>query len=84
MAYIKAPKDSQQRMYDYLEDLRQSGQANMFGAGQYLEVAFGLERKEARTILSDWMGAHGTSRELPESLTGQKCGRIVQVYEEAE
>jgi hypothetical protein len=30
-------------MFQYLDDLRQSGATNMFGAGPYLEGAFGLD-----------------------------------------
>jgi hypothetical protein len=40
---------------EFLDDLRESGITNMFGASSYLEDAFGLERKEAQTILSQWM-----------------------------
>ena len=39
----------------YLENLRKSGVTNMFGAAPYLEKSFGLSRKEATEILSDWM-----------------------------
>lgn len=39
----------------YLENLRRSGVTNMYGAGRYLESAFGLDRKEASKILADWM-----------------------------
>lgn len=41
--------------YNYLEQLRKSGSTNMFGASPYLESRFGLSRKEARDVLSDWM-----------------------------
>jgi len=39
----------------YLDRLRESGVTNMFGAGSYLEDAFDIGRREARTILSYWM-----------------------------
>lgn len=39
----------------FLEDLRRSGATNMFGAAPYLESAFGLDRQEAREVLTDWM-----------------------------
>lgn len=40
----------------YLDDLRLSGDTNMFGAGSYLEVEFvDLSRREARAVLSYWM-----------------------------
>lgn len=39
----------------YLENLRKSGVTNMFGATPYLMNEFGLDKKEAIKILSDWM-----------------------------
>lgn len=39
----------------YLENLRRSGETNMFGARPYLEAAFGLSKQEATKILADWM-----------------------------
>ena len=39
----------------YLENLRRSGVCNMFGATPYIEEEFGVDKKEARTILMDWM-----------------------------
>ena len=39
----------------YLNNLRESGVVNMFGAGEYIEGAFGVTKREARTILSEWM-----------------------------
>mgnify|MGYP003138604976 FL=1 len=41
--------------YEYLEQLRQSGATNMFGATTYLRNAFQLDRHEARDILVSWM-----------------------------
>ena len=41
--------------YEYLEDLRQSGITNMFGAAPYLQEDFGLDRREAKNILLSWM-----------------------------
>jgi len=39
----------------YLDRLQESGVTNMFGAGAYLEDEFGLSKKEAREVLSQWM-----------------------------
>lgn len=39
----------------YLENLRRSGETNMYGAIPYLQAAFGISHTEARTILADWM-----------------------------
>ena len=41
--------------YSYLENLRQSGVVNMFGAAPYLADAFNIDKNTAREILSDWM-----------------------------
>ena len=41
--------------YVYLEELRQSGVTNMFGATPYLREEFGLGPREAIKILGSWM-----------------------------
>ena len=41
--------------FTYLNRLRESGETNMFGAAPYLEDEFGLDRREARMVLSEWM-----------------------------
>jgi len=41
--------------FEYLDDLRESGVTNMFGAAPYLQEAFGLSRYEARDVLLKWM-----------------------------
>lgn len=48
-------KEEWNEYYVYLEDLRQSGVTNMFGAAPYLQEEFGLNKKEAREILANWM-----------------------------
>jgi len=40
---------------EYLDELRASGEINMFGAGAYLEGYFHLSRKKAVEILQEWM-----------------------------
>jgi hypothetical protein len=42
-----------------LNDLRESGKTNMFGAAPYLSEAFGLSKSEARKILVEWMQNFG-------------------------
>ena len=42
-------------VYLYLEQLRESGETNMFGAGVYLEKHFKLPKGKAREYLADWM-----------------------------
>lgn len=44
-----------QEQKEYLDELRESGETNMFGAGQYLQMEFGLDKYEARAVLGEWM-----------------------------
>jgi len=39
----------------YLDNLRESGETNMFGAGEHLELEFGFNKYEARDALRAWM-----------------------------
>ena len=40
---------------EYLDDLRESGATNMFGAGVYLEREFKVNQPTAGEILGYWM-----------------------------
>ena len=40
---------------EYLNDLRDSGEVNMLGAGAYLERDLDLNRREAREVVLWWM-----------------------------
>ena len=42
----------------YLDELRQSGETNMFGAAPYLVERFEMSREEARDMLSLWMKSY--------------------------
>lgn len=48
---------------EYLNDLRDSGVTNMFGAAPYLQAEFGLDKREAREVLANWMRSIGESLE---------------------
>ena len=48
-------KVSEKEVFAYLRDLRDSGKTNMFGAGEYLEKAFNLDKRTARELLTKWM-----------------------------
>lgn len=43
------------KYYEFLDELRDSGATNMYGARPYLADAFDLDRKESAAILTDWM-----------------------------
>ena len=44
-----------EKYYQYLDELQDSGVTNMFCASSYLVEEFGLELKEARRILAEWI-----------------------------
>ena len=46
----------------YLDDLRESGETNMFGAVKYIQNDFELAKPIAQKYLSDWMRNFGKKR----------------------
>lgn len=51
------PEVCSDEMLEYLDELRESGITNMFGAGSYLEDEFDLPRKDASAVLLYWMSS---------------------------
>ena len=49
------PEICQEEHLTYLDDLRESGITNMFGAAPYLAKNFGLTRQASKDILVYWM-----------------------------
>jgi hypothetical protein len=47
--------DDEQEVFEFLDDLRESGVTNMFGAAPYIAAEFDVPRSIARTYLTDWM-----------------------------
>ena len=45
--------------FEYLDELRDSGVTNMFGAGSYLQRDCNLEKKESHEVLGMWMKSFG-------------------------
>ena len=41
--------------FEFLDELRESGETNMFGAAPYLVGAFALSEHEARRTLVEWI-----------------------------
>ena len=54
-------------VYLYLEQLRESGETNMFGAAAYIEQHFELSKKDARKYLMDWMRSYNKKEESNEN-----------------
>ena len=47
--------ENREMYFNYLDQLRESGITNMFGASPYLQEAFDLDRYEAKDVLLEWM-----------------------------
>jgi hypothetical protein len=41
--------------HDFLIELRDSGETNMWGAAPYIEREFNVSRADAKTILLEWI-----------------------------
>jgi hypothetical protein len=52
---VQRPEVAEDGHLAYLDELRESGVTNMYGARPYLQEAFGLEKQVATTILDYWM-----------------------------
>jgi len=52
---IAKPQGLTDEHLEYLDELRQSGRTNMFGAAPYIQMEFGLERDDAKAYLLYWM-----------------------------
>jgi hypothetical protein len=48
-------EEKKERMFSFLDNLRDSGICNMFGAGAYLEEMFGISKRESKAIVLEWM-----------------------------
>lgn len=47
--------DQEKEVFDYLNELRESGDTNMFGARPYIISEFSVPSDEAKRLLSLWM-----------------------------
>jgi len=45
----------QEEVNVFLDNLRESGAINMFGAAPYVSDAFGVSKYEARDLVKNWM-----------------------------
>jgi hypothetical protein len=52
---MEADMSKQEQVYYFLDDLRESGATNMFGAVPYIVEEFGFSRREAQEYLVNWM-----------------------------
>lgn len=56
---MERPEVVTDEMLEYLDDLRESGVTNMFGAAPYVQEAFDLSRREGKDVLLYWMETFG-------------------------
>jgi len=52
---MEACMSKQEQVNYFLDDLRDSGATNMFGAAPYIVEEFGVSRNEAKQLLLNWM-----------------------------
>lgn len=43
------------QVFTYLDELRESGTTNMYGASTYVREEFGVGKREAMYLVSSWM-----------------------------
>ncbi len=48
---------------NYLDELRDSGTTNMFGAAPYIQAAFGVDKRTAQSLLIQWMQSHNETED---------------------
>lgn len=60
--------------FKYLDQLRMSVQTNMLGAGRFLQDNFGIEKREANEVLSQWM------RTFKEGVSPEKRAKEAEVH----
>ena len=44
-----------EEVFEYLDELRDSGKTNMFGARPYVQQFFGLDKNTAGHYVTEWM-----------------------------
>ena len=54
MDYVEWKKQNTDRWNQILNDLRESGEINMFGAPRWLMDNYGVEKSEASEIFNTW------------------------------
>tara|TARA_R100000005_G_C4935195_1_gene162279 strand:+ start:235 stop:423 length:189 start_codon:yes stop_codon:yes gene_type:complete len=57
MKTIKPPTQDQVNLF--LDELRESGSTNMFGATPYIQKQFGITKYDAQRFLVNWMENYG-------------------------
>ena len=59
MMFSDLDEETKQDVFNFLDDLRESGVTNMFGAAPYIQKEFGYSRLTSRKLLNVWMENFG-------------------------
>jgi hypothetical protein len=46
---------NKEEVFEYLDELRDSGATNMFGAAPYVQTTFGVSYNDAKDLVVEWM-----------------------------
>lgn len=57
-------ENTKEKYFKFLDELRISGETNMFVAAPYVSAKFNLPIKESREILTEWMTSFGERTQL--------------------
>lgn len=63
------------RYFVYLDELRESGETNMFGAPSYIVSMFGVTRKEAMDATYAWMRTFDETKTVEERVALAEAAR---------
>ena len=56
--YSKIEDEETVDVFEYLDELRESGVVNMFGATEYLMMDLDMDKRMAIKFLSEWMDSY--------------------------
>jgi hypothetical protein len=56
---------TKEKVFEFLDEIRDWGGINMYGAGRHIQEAFGVSRQEARNLLSEWMKTFSERHSTP-------------------
>ena len=63
------------KYFSYLDELREEGETNMFGAPSHLVAMFGMSRTEAMEVTYAWMKTFGDERTVEERVARAEAAR---------
>jgi hypothetical protein len=71
-------KEEFENFFEFLDELRERGVTNMFGATPYLEDRFDLDRPQAKQALTAWMSTFGDGTSSPSARAERACNESLE------